>query len=72
MELGNDEMRNAIQTTGKALQVSSLRKCSFHQNYTPNCNIEEMRGGSVFNIIPHSVTNRANLNLVNFLGNFFS
>ena len=26
--------------------MSSLRKCSFNQNYTPNCHIEEMRGGS--------------------------
>ena len=36
--------------------VSSLRKCSFNQNYTPNCHIEEMRGDSVFKIIPHCVT----------------
>ena len=27
--------------------MSSLRKCSFNQNYTPNCHIEEMVGDSV-------------------------
>ena len=36
--------------------VSSL---SFNQNYIPNCNIQEMRGGSIFKIIPHCVTYRA-------------
>ena len=38
---------------------AGLRKCSFNQNYTPNCHIEEMRGGNVFKIIPHCVTYRA-------------
>ena len=39
--------------------MSSLRKCSFNQNYTPNCRIEKMRAGSVCKIIPHCVTYRA-------------
>ena len=36
--------------------VYSLSKCSFNRNYTPSCHIEEMKGGSVFKIIPHCVT----------------
>ena len=40
-------------------RVSSLRKCSFNQNYTPSFHIEEMRGDSVSKIIPHCVTYRA-------------
>ena len=44
------------KTIAREGKVSSLRKCSFNQNYTPNCHIEEMRGGSVFKIIPHYVT----------------
>ena len=36
--------------------VSTL---SFNQNYTPNCNIQEMRGSNIFKITPHCVTYRA-------------
>ena len=48
--------RGAEGGGGRGEGVSSL---SLNQNYTPNCNIQEMRGGSIFKIIPHCVTYRA-------------
>ena len=53
--------------------VSSLRKCSFDKNYTPNCHIEEIRCGSILKIISHFVTLHIfpYVNLVIFLGKVF-
>ena len=58
VEAGSNHFITQKQWRGRG-RVSSLRKCSFNQNYTPNCHIEEMRGDSVFKIIPHCVTYRA-------------